>query len=147
MTNEQWLAVFKDIGKRMRAGIGEFLSREGGAVAIGRGAGGDKTFPVDKWAEDIILSALEEVNARGVGFKLVSEELGIRTFGDPRTTILVDPIDGSNNAKNGVPFFATALALLDGDRLSGLRIGYVIILASGVEFWAVRGGGAFKNGA
>jgi myo-inositol-1(or 4)-monophosphatase len=147
MTNEQWLTIFKDIGRQMHAGIAEFLSREGGTVPLGRGAGGDKTFPVDKWAEDIILAALEKAHGAGESFTLISEELGIRKFGDGMKVVLVDPIDGSNNAKNGVPFFATAIALLDGDRLSGLRLGYVINLASGDEFWAVRGGGAFKNSA
>jgi len=147
MTNEQWLDVFKDIGQRMRSGIAEFLSREGGATPLGRGAGGDKTFPVDRWAEDIVIAALEQVHAAGEAFTLISEEAGVRTFGAGSTVVLVDPIDGSNNAKNGVPFFATAIALLDGDRLSGLRIGYIINLASGDEFWAVKDAGAFKNGA
>jgi myo-inositol-1(or 4)-monophosphatase len=147
MNDQQWLSVFQDIGQRMRAGIAGFLAREGGATPVGRGAGGDKTFPVDRWAEDIIIAALEQVHAAGEDFTLISEEAGVRTFGAGSTVVLVDPIDGSNNAKNGVPFFATAIALLDGDRLSGLRLGYVINLASGDEFWAVRGGGAFKNGA
>ena len=146
MTNEQWLEVFQNIGRTMRAGIAEFLGREGGKVPLGRGAGGDKTFPVDKWAEDIVLAALERVHAQGEAFTLVSEELGIRKFGDGAVTVIVDPIDGSNNAKNGVPFFATAIALLDGDRLAGLRLGYIINLASGDEFWAVKGGGAYRNG-
>jgi len=146
MTNEQWLEVFQNIGRTMRAGIAEFLAREGGTVPLGRGAGGDKTFPVDKWAEDIVLSALERVHAQGEAFTLVSEELGIRKFGDGAVTVIVDPIDGSNNAKNGIPFFATAIALLDGDRLAGLRLGYIINLASGDEFWATKGGGAYRNG-
>jgi myo-inositol-1(or 4)-monophosphatase len=102
---------------------------------------------VDRWAEDIIIAALEQAHAAGEDFTLISEEAGVRTFGAGSTVVLVDPIDGSNNAKNGVPFFATAIALLDGDRLSGLRIGYIINLASGDEFWAVKDAGAFKNGA
>jgi myo-inositol-1(or 4)-monophosphatase len=147
MNNAAWLQTFRLIGRDLRSGIGDFLFREGGATPIGRGAGGDKTFPVDKWAEDIVIAALQEANGRGEPFTLISEELGVRKFGEGTVTVLVDPIDGSNNAKNGVPFFATAIALLDGDRLGGLRVGYIINLASGDEFWAVRGAGAFKNGA
>ena len=147
MTNEEWLVTFRQIGRSMREGIAEFLSREGGTTPLGRGAGGDKTFPVDRWAEDLIIAALDQVHAAGETFTLISEEAGTRKFGSGSTVVLVDPIDGSNNAKNGVPFFATAIALLDGDRLSGLRVGYVINLASGDEFWAARGAGAFKNGA
>lgn len=146
MTNEQWLEVFKDIGRRMRAGIAEFLSRTGGLVPLGRGAGGDKTFPVDKWAEDIVVAALEEVHRKGEAFTLLSEELGIRKFGDGRTLVVVDPIDGSNNAKTAVPLFAVSLALLDGPTLGDLQIGYVMNLPTGDEFLAVKGKGAFKNG-
>ncbi len=65
MTNQQWLEIFKDVGRQMHAGIAEFLSREGGTVPLGKGAGGDKTFPVDKWAEDIILAALEAAHGAG----------------------------------------------------------------------------------
>ena len=147
MDNQSWLDVFKAIGRQMHAGIAEFLSREGGLVSIGRGAGGDKTFPVDKWAEDIILGNLENAHRAGESFTLVSEELGIRKFGDGSRVLLVDPIDGSNNAKNGVPLFATSLAFLNGDTLSTLAAGYVINLASGDEYWALRGQGAYKNGA
>jgi myo-inositol-1(or 4)-monophosphatase len=146
MDNQQWLDVFKIIGRKMRAGITEFLRREGGKVALGKGAGGDRTFPVDKWAEDIIIAELEQAHRQGEAFTLISEEAGVRRFGDGTKIVLVDPIDGSNNAKNGVPFFATAIALLNGDKLSDLAVGYVINLAVEDEFWAIRGQGAYKNG-
>lgn len=146
MTDDQWLDVFKNIGKQMLNGVTEFLSKEGGAVPLGKGAGGDQTFPVDKWAEDIIISALENVHNSGESFTIISEELGIRKLGEGGTVVLVDPIDGSNNAKSGVPFFSTSIALLDNERLSSLRVGYVINLAVGDEFWAIKGAGAYLNG-
>ena len=146
MTNEQWLEVFKGIGKKMRDGMSVILSQEGGNVPLGKGAGGDSTFPVDKWAEDIIVAALARVHAGGESFTLISEELGIKKFGDGKKIVLVDPIDGSNNAKTGIPFFSSSIALLNGDRLSDLAVGYVINLAMGDEFWAIRAQGAYKNG-
>ena len=146
MDNEQWLEVFKGIGKKMRNGLSVILSKEGGMVPLGKGAGGDKTFPVDKWAEDIVIAALEKAHKAGESFTLISEELGIRKFGDGKKIVLVDPIDGSNNAKSGIPFFSTSLALLNGETLSTLAVGYVINLAMGDEFWAVRAQGTYKNG-
>jgi myo-inositol-1(or 4)-monophosphatase len=146
MTNEQWLELFKGIGRKMRDGLSVILAREGGMVPLGKGAGGDKTFPVDKWAEDIILAALEKARWQGESFTLISEELGIRKFGEGKKIVLVDPIDGSNNAKSGIPFFSTSLALLNDETLSTLAVGYVINLAMGDEFWAVRAQGAYKNG-
>jgi myo-inositol-1(or 4)-monophosphatase len=146
MTNEQWLDLFKEIGKKMCDGITATLKKEGGALPLGKGAGGDKTFPVDKWAEDIIIAALENAHQEGESFTLISEELGVRRFGDDKKIVLVDPIDGSNNAKSGIPFFSASLALLNSDTLDTLAVGYVINLAAGDEFWALRGNGAYKNG-
>ncbi len=147
MTNEQWLEIFKHIGKKMRDGLSVILAKEGGAVPLGKGAGGDKTFPVDQWAEDIIIASLEKAQREGETFTLISEELGIRKFGEGGKIVLVDPIDGSNNAKSGIPFFSASLALLNGPTLDTLAVGYVINLAAGDEFWALRGNGAYKNGS
>lgn len=147
MTNEEWLEVFKGIGKKMKEGLSVILAKEGGKVPLGKGAGGDKTFPVDKWAEDIVVAALDRVHKQGESFTLISEELGVRKFGNGEKIVLVDPIDGSNNAKTGIPFFSTSIALLNGEALSTLSVGYVINLAAGDEFWAIRGKGAYKDGA
>ena len=146
MTNQEWIDVFKGIGAKMRGGLSVIQGIENGKTPIGRGAGGDKTFPVDQWAENIVIAALERVHRNGESFTLISEELGVKKFGEGERIVLVDPIDGSNNAKNGVPFFATSLALLEGAKLSDLQVGYVANLAVGDEFWAVRGQGAYKNG-
>jgi myo-inositol-1(or 4)-monophosphatase len=146
MTDEQWLGIFKEIGGKMRGGLTEILNREGGKIPLGKGAGGDKTFPVDKWAEDIITSALEKAEREGETFTLISEELGIRKFGEGGKVVLVDPIDGSNNAKTGIPFFSSSMALLNGGTLSDLAAGYVINLSTGDEFWALRARGSYKNG-
>jgi myo-inositol-1(or 4)-monophosphatase len=146
MTNEQWLELFKEIGNNMREELPIILRREGGKIPLGKGAGGDKTFPVDKWAEDIVISALEKAQQGGEAFTLISEELGERKFGEGAKIVLVDPIDGSNNAKSGIPFFSASLALLEGETLDTLAAGYVVNLAAGDEFWAIRGQGAYKNG-
>ena len=146
MTNDQWLEIFRQIGKKMQDGLSVILAKEGGMVPLGKGAAGDKTFPVDKWAEDIVIAALERAHQAGESFTLISEELGVRKFGEGEKIVLVDPIDGSNNAKSGIPFFSTSLALLNGETLSTLAVGYVINLAMGDEFWAVRAQGAYKNG-
>ena len=67
------------------------------------GVGGDDTTAIDQAAEDAVV---ERLAALGQDFVLVSEELGERAFGaggDAR--VVVDPIDGSVNAKRGIPFF------------------------------------------
>ena len=145
MTNDDWLSVFRDIGSTLRSELPSIMGAEGGLTPLGRGAGGDKTFPVDKWAEDIIITVLERIHRAGESFTLISEELGVRNFGESDLRLLVDPIDGSNNAKTGVPFFSTSLALIKGETLAGLQAGYVLNIAAGDEFWALKEKGAYKN--
>ena len=61
--------------------------------------------------------------------------------------MLLDPVDGSQNAKQGLPVAAVMLSLLDGPTVGDVRLGWVLDLGSGVRWHAVRGGGAFRNGA
>jgi myo-inositol-1(or 4)-monophosphatase len=109
-----------------------------------RGEGGDDTTAIDQAAEDAVVARLAE---RGGDFVLVSEELGTRTFGaGGPETVVVDPIDGSVNAKRGIPFFSFSLAVADGPTMGDVVHGYVYDFGSGEEWTAERGAGAFLNG-
>ncbi len=76
------------------------------------------------------------------GLSILSEESG-RTPGDPALLAVVDPLDGSTNAAQGIPWYATSLCVLDSE---GPRVSLVENLVSGDRYRAVRGRGADKNG-
>jgi myo-inositol-1(or 4)-monophosphatase len=108
------------------------------------GEGGDETTAIDQAAEDAAVARLE---ARGGDFVLVSEELGERVFGaGGERRVVVDPIDGSVNAKRGIPFFSFSLAVAEGPTMGDVTFGYVYDFGTGEEWTAERGGGAFVNG-
>ena len=96
----------------------------------------------DQYAADLVAdeAALTVLRAAGVG--VLSEESGIEHPERP-WMVVVDPLDGSTNASQGIPWYATSLCLVDGD---GMLAALVVNLASGVRFWAERGGGAFCDG-
>jgi myo-inositol-1(or 4)-monophosphatase len=146
MENFSWLNLFKEVGGRVRSEMGELFKGTGYRKAIGRGASGDTTLVLDKRAEDGIVAVLEEAHKAGTEFTFISEELGERSFGSEDVLIIADPIDGSNNAKYGLPFYSTSLAMATGRSLRDVGLGYIINLATGDEFWAIKGGGAYKNG-
>jgi len=134
------IEILKKIGKRLLAEIPLMKRGPLGDSAIGIGASGDMTFPIDKKAEEIILSCLYE---SGGAFTVVSEEIGIQEIKGGGKKIIIDPIDGTKNATAGIPFYCTSIAVADGDRIGDIELAYVVNLANGDEFWAERGKGAF----
>ncbi len=146
MENFSWLAAFKEIGAKLRSEMDELFKGKGYGKPLGKGAGGDTTLVLDRKAEDAIIQILERLYADGQQFTFISEEIGEKNFGREDAVILADPIDGSNNAKYGIPFFSTALVMASGRKLSDVVLGYIINIGTGDEFWAIKGAGAFKNG-
>ena len=109
-----------------------------------RGVGGDDTTAIDQAAEDAVVARLAALDG---DFVLVSEELGERVFGAGGTQrVVVDPIDGSVNAKRGIPFFSLSLAVADGPTMGDVTFGYVYDFGSGEEWTAERERGAFLDG-
>ena len=60
--------------------------------------------------------------------------------------VVVDPIDGSLNAKRSLPFYCISIAFADGPTLDDVTFGYVLDLGSGEEWVAMAGQGATVNG-
>lgn len=118
---------------------------EKGREAIKVGAGGDTTVEVDRAAENVVFAELEALVERGESFTVLSEEAGQRRFGSDFPLVLVDPVDGSLNAKQGVPLYGLMLAVLDGPTVDDVVAGLVLNLATGEEWTAIRGQGAWRD--
>ncbi|MBI5025198.1 MAG: hypothetical protein HZC12_00410 [Nitrospirae bacterium] len=136
------ISTLRRIGKRLRAEVPPLVWELYGSAPLGKGASGDKTYPIDRKAEEIVF---EEIERLKVPVTLVSEEYGWKDIRGGGQRLLIDPIDGSKNALSGLPFFSTSIALVDGNRLGDTLLGYIINLVNGDEFWAFRGSGSFFN--
>jgi myo-inositol-1(or 4)-monophosphatase len=136
------IKALRKIGKTLRKKILSRLEELRTADSFGKGAGGDITNPIDKRAEDIVLKEVEKLKEP---ITVVSEECGFKNINGGGVKLLVDPIDGSRNALSGIPVFSTSIAVVDGEKISDTRMGYVINLMSGDEFWAIRGKGSYLN--
>jgi myo-inositol-1(or 4)-monophosphatase len=144
-----WLGLCRRSVERLRevlAGHGSTAERE---VKTGRGAGGDQTLVIDRDAESAVFDELDSLHAEGHEFTAISEERGVMTFGDGTSAlrVVIDPIDGSLNAKRLIPAFALSIAVASGDTMEDVEIAFVHDFGTGSEFVARRDGGATLNGS
>jgi myo-inositol-1(or 4)-monophosphatase len=138
---DDWLAVCRAAAEDVRGVLRELPTRTEREPVVGDGVGGDETTAVDAAAENVILKRLRAID----GATIVSEEVG-ELPGDGALRIVVDPIDGSLNAKRGIPFFSLSVAVAEGETMDDVVFGYVHDFGSGEEWTAERGGGARLNG-
>jgi myo-inositol-1(or 4)-monophosphatase len=140
-----WLELARASVGDIETVLDELPTRAEREPVLRTGEGGDDTTAVDAAAEDAIVRRLEHL---GEGFTLVSEELGERRYGGGGPwRVVVDPIDGSVNAKRGIPFFSLSLAVAEGPTMGDVVFGYVYDFGSGEEWTALRGEGASLDGS
>lgn len=134
-----WLALCRAATGDVREVLRELPGRLEREPVVGAGMGGDDTTAVDEAAERVVLERF-----RGLDATIVSEEAG--ELGEGRLRVVVDPIDGSLNAKRGLPHFSLSIAVADGPAMADVFFGYVYDFGWGEEWTARRSEGARLNG-
>jgi myo-inositol-1(or 4)-monophosphatase len=138
-----WLATCRAAAEDARRVFTALPTRAERERIVGAGEGGDDTTAIDAAVEQAVVARFDRA---GRDFTLVSEELGRRGGGDGAWVVL-DPIDGSINAKRGLPFCSLSVAVADGGTMDDVVFAYVYDFGTGEEWTAERGGGARLNGA
>jgi myo-inositol-1(or 4)-monophosphatase len=136
-----WLELCRAAVADVDAVLERLPTRAEREPVVGAGRGGDETTAIDQAAEEAILARVQA--AAGA---VVSEEVG-RIGGAGLPLVVVDPIDGSLNAKRGIPFFSLSIAVAEGETMEGVVFGFVHDFGSREEWTARRGEGAFLNRA
>jgi myo-inositol-1(or 4)-monophosphatase len=134
-----WLELCRAAVADVKGVLAAMPDRDERERKLGRGEGGDMTGALDAAAEAAALQHFERDDVR-----IVSEEIGTKGHGDAYT-VLVDPIDGSQNAERGIPYFALSVAVADGDTMDDVFFGYVYDFGANEEWRATRGEGAFLD--
>ncbi|HZB05267.1 MAG TPA: inositol monophosphatase family protein [Thermoleophilaceae bacterium] len=149
-----WLGFCRRAAGAARDAVQGYANTAERAVETGRGEGGDTAYVIDRAAEDAIFGEIEALNTP---LTAVSEERGeVPVAGGGDVRVVIDPVDGSLNAKRGLPFACVSIAVASGPRMSDVEVGWVAELdprisegdepRRGRDWWAVRGEGAFRDG-
>jgi myo-inositol-1(or 4)-monophosphatase len=146
--DHDWLGACRRAAEGLRAVLAANPTSAERVIETGEtGKGGDRTLVIDALAEDRVFAELELLHDDGARFTAISEERGEVDFGTGGRPplVVVDPIDGSLNAKRGLSHHALSIAVSEGPTMADVVFGYVHDLGPEEEWRAVRGGGAFLD--
>ena len=143
-----WLGICRRVVSAQRAIFAATASSEERTVYEGVGEGGDRTLAIDARCEDAVFAELDALAARGASFVAVSEERGEVPFGDDGAArVVIDPIDGSLNARRTIPSHSLSIAVASGSSMADVEFGFVHDFGADEEFVARRGEGAMLGDA
>lgn len=145
--NADWTAVCRRIVARLTERFAAHPTTATRAVEAGRGAGGDMTLAIDAIAEDVVFDELAQLSESGASFHAISEERGAVDLGGGPVLVVIDPIDGSLNAKRMVPSYSLSIAVATGTTMADVVYGFVYDFGAREEWEARVGAGATLNGA
>jgi myo-inositol-1(or 4)-monophosphatase len=138
-----WVAACRSAVGEVRRVLDELPTRADREPIVRAGVGGDETTAIDDAVEHAVIACL---NDHAQDYALVSEEIGEVVRGSGHPVVVLDPVDGSLNAKRGVPHFCLSVAVAEGRRMGDVELGYVYDFGNGEEWIARRGEGAWLDG-
>ena len=142
-----WLGICRRVVAAQREIFDRVRGAEARTVYEGVGEGGDRTLVIDRRCEDAVFAELDALAAEGASFVAVSEERGEVGFGEGgEARVVIDPIDGSLNARRTLPSHSLSVAVASGPSMAEVEFGFVYDFGAREEFVAWRGRGATLDG-
>jgi myo-inositol-1(or 4)-monophosphatase len=111
-----------------------------------RGSTGDTTYEVDVPVENAVQEFFRD---SGLQVKVYTEDRGEVLFGsEPEAVYMIDPLDGSRNARRGLPLYSCSIAVFppSAGYIDEAVVGVVSRLDAREEYTVIAGMGAEKDG-
>jgi myo-inositol-1(or 4)-monophosphatase len=145
-SDEQWTAACRRAVEAQRKIFEEHRTIAERTQFEDVGAGGDRTLVIDRLCEDAIFTELDALHRAGHAFTAVSEERGsVRFGGDSDLRVIIDPIDGSLNARRTIPLHSVSIAVATGESMADVDFAYVYEFGAGEEFVGTIDGDALLD--
>lgn len=134
-------SLFYEITNSAKLCFSSFFDVENAKEVVGLNASGHNMIVLDRALDEVIIDTIKKCK---FSCTLISEESGEHSLGNSSDiTLLLDPLDGSNNYKIDLPVYTLSLAVFKNNVLyAGLLYHYV----SGTIMTAEKGKGAWSNG-
>ncbi|AIY90457.1 inositol monophosphatase family protein [Geoglobus acetivorans] len=137
MTPKEALEISRSVAEEIEREVKKLSGTSEAGVTVGIGKDGTPSKKIDVMAEEIAIEHLLQHDVR-----VVSEEAGVVGEGD--IYVALDPIDGTFNAVNGIPFYSVTLCFSSSRELGDTFFSYVKNFATGDEYHS--DGISYKNG-
>jgi myo-inositol-1(or 4)-monophosphatase len=137
-----------EVALRLAKKLKKTISKFSGVYSeeVRYGATGDTTYEVDEPVEAAVADFFTDLK---IPCRVMTEDTGVRDYGmDPEYIFLIDPLDGSRNARRGLPLYCSSIAVFDiaATELSEAKCAVVERFDALEEFVAVKGKGSTLNG-
>ena len=149
-SEEEWIAACRRAVEVQKQVFAEHQGIEARTQYEGVGEGGDRTLVIDRLCEDADLRrARARSTTPGTSSRPSRRSGGSVTFGGGESPlrVVIDPIDGSLNARRTIPLHSVSIAVADGDSMADVTFGYVYEFGAREEFIATPRGGAARRPA
>lgn len=143
-----WLGACRRIVAAHRELFAEQHGIAARTVYAGIGEGGDRALALDRGCEEIVFGELQALHDQGHRFEVISEEHGEVAFGEPGSGVwvVVDPLDGSLNARRMLPSHSLSVAVASGRTMADVEFGYVFDFGASEEYVGRRDQPALADG-
>lgn len=138
MTSQDLLDLARTVGREAALYVAQTRPQGRVDVSSTKSSPTDVVTAIDEACEELIRRRILAIRPDD-GFR---GEEGEDIIGSSRVEWIVDPIDGTVNFVYGLPFYAVSIAAaVDGE----VEVGFVVNIASGAEFTAIRDEGSYST--